>query len=230
MGLDSPVGKRLVNSLFPENRYPIIGTVQDFHFQSLRQKIQPMVFAAFQKGQRGRYLSVRIRPENVSATLKYMEDTWQEFGQGQAFEYEFFDDHFRRIYLAEQRTELIYLIFSILAISIACLGLFGLSAFITERRMKEVGVRKVLGSSISRIVLLLTGQFLKWVFIANLIAWPIAWYIMSGWLNDFVYRTNIGWWIFLIAGLIAVIMSTLTVIWQSLKVAFLNPVEVLKYE
>ena len=132
--------------------------------------------------------------------------------------------------MAEQRTELIYLIFSVLAISIACLGLFGLSAFITERRMKEVSVRKVLGASIMRIVFLLTGQFLKWVIIANLIAWPIAWFLMSHWLNDFVYRITIGWWIFLAAGIITLFIAQVTVITQTVRAAITNPAHTLKFE
>jgi putative ABC transport system permease protein len=228
--IEDPVGKILVNSLFPDNRYPILGVVEDFHFQSLRQQIQPMVFASFAQGETGRYISARIRPENVKETLSYIETAWYKFAKGQAFEYEFFDDHFKRIYLAEERTEVIFLIFSVLAIAIACLGLFGLSAFMTERRIKEVGVRKVLGSSTGSIVLLLIGQFLKWVLIANLIAWPIAWYVMNAWLENFVYKININWWIFPLAGCIVILLSMATVIYQSMKAAFTNPVNVLRYE
>ncbi|KAF5437914.1 putative ABC transport system permease protein, partial [Candidatus Methanophagaceae archaeon] len=230
MALENPVGKLLVNSLFPENKYPIIGVVEDFHFQSLKQRIQPMVFASLHEGQRGRYLSVKIRSENLTQRLSSMESTWLKFSNGQTFEYEFFDDHFERIYMAEQHTEKIFLVFSILAILIACLGLFGLTAFITERRTKEVGIRKILGSSIGSVVFLLVGQFLKWVIIATLIACPIAWFIMEKWLENYAYRTTIGGWIFIIAGALALIIAMITVSSQAIKTAIANPIKALRYE
>jgi putative ABC transport system permease protein len=230
MGLKEPVGKRLLNSLFPDNQYPILGVVEDFHFQSLRQKIQPMVFAPFTGDRVGRYLSVRIRPGNVRETLRYMEDTWQTFAGGQAFEYEFFDDHFERIYLTEKRTGRIFLVFSILAVTIACLGLFGLSAFIVERRTKEVGVRKVLGSSTGEVVFLLVKQFLKWVVIANLIAWPMAWFAMRKWLQGFAYQTRLTVWIFILSGILALGIALFTVGYQAIRAARANPVDSLRYE
>jgi putative ABC transport system permease protein len=230
MRLKDPVGKQLVNSLFPENRYPILGVVEDFHFQSLRQRIQPMVFFLFQGNETGRYLSVRIRPENRQETLQYMTETWQAFAKGQAFEYEFFDDHFQRIYLAEKRTGQIFLVFSILAVFIACLGLFGLSAFITERRTKEVGIRKVCGSSTGEVVFLLVKQFQKWVIIANLIAWPVAWFAMSKWLQGFAYQTGMSIWIFIFAAVLALFITLFTVSYQVFKAARANPVDALRYE
>jgi putative ABC transport system permease protein len=230
MGLKDPIGKRLINSLFPDNQYPILGVVEDFHYQSLRQQIQPMVFAPFTGNGGGRYLSVRIRPGNVRETLRYMEDTWQTFAGGQAFEYEFFDDHFERIYLAEKRTGRIILVFSILAVMIACLGLFGLSAFIVERRTKEVGVRKVLGSSTGEVVFLLVKQFLKWVVIANLIAWPMAWFAMRRWLQGFAYQTSLTVWIFILSGILALGIALFTVGYQAIRAARANPVDSLRYE
>jgi len=230
MGLKNPVGKLLVNSLFPENKYTIIGVVEDFHFQSFKQRIQPMVFLSMQEGQFGRYLSVKIRSENISQTLSSMEDTWQKFSNGQAFEFEFFDDHFERIYLAEKHVEKIFFLFSILAILIACLGLFGLSAYITERRTKEVGIRKILGSSIGSIVILLVGQFLKWVIVATMIACPIAWFVMEQWLENYAYRTNIAIWTFLLGSILALIIAMVTVSSQAIKTARANPVEALRYE
>jgi len=230
MGLTDPVGKRLINSLSPKNRYPVIGVVDDFHFQSLRQRIQPMVFASIPENTTGRYLSVRISPENMRETLSYIKNTWIKLSNGQAFEYEFFDSHFERIYLAEKNTEYIFFIFSILAIAIACFGLFGLSAFVAERRTKEVGIRKILGSSTQGVVLLLIKQFLKWVAIASIIAWPLAWYIMNTWLEDFAYRIEISWTIFLIATIIALIITVITVSSQAIKAAVANPVKALRYE
>ncbi|UCF63213.1 MAG: FtsX-like permease family protein, partial [bacterium] len=230
MSLEDPIGKRLVNSLFPENRYPIIGVVEDFHFQSLRQRIQPLVFSVFSGDNVGRYLSVRIRPENADVTLKFMRDTWRKFSNGQLFEYEFFDDHFKRIYLAERQTEKIFMVFSILAVIIACLGLFGLSAFIAERRTKEVGIRKVFGSSIGEVVFLLVGQFLKWVLIANVIAWPVAWLIMGKWLENFAYHTHITIGTILLSMVLALLIALLTVSYQAIRAARINPVESLRYE
>jgi putative ABC transport system permease protein len=230
MGLNDPIDKRLVNSLFPEHRYPILGVVEDFHFQSLRQRIQPMVFFLFQGNDIGRYLSVRIRPKSMQETLQYMTKTWQTFAKGQAFEYEFFDDHFQRVYLAEERTGRIFLVFSILAVFIACLGLFGLSAFMTERRTKEVGIRKVFGSSTSEVVFLLVKQFQKWVIIANLIAWPVAWFAMSKWLQGFAYQTGMSIWIFILATVLALSITLFTISYQVSKAARANPVDALRYE
>jgi len=230
MGLTDPIGIRLVNSMFPENRYSIIGVVKDFHFQSLKQRIQPMVFASLPQNSIGRFLSVRISPEEIDETLKYIEKTWLKFSNGQALEYEFFDNQFARIYLAEKNTEYLFFIFSILSIIVACFGLFGLSSFVAERRTKEVGIRKILGSSTTSVVMLLIWQFLKWVVIANIIAWPIAWYVMNSWLGDFAYRINLEWSVFLIAGIIAVIITLFTVSSQAIKAAIANPVESLRYE
>lgn len=230
MGLTDPLGQILLNSLFTEQRYPVLGVVEDFHFQSLRQRIQPLVFFRFPENQVGRYLSVKIRGEHIPETLGYLEETWQKFAGGQAFEYEFFDAHFQRIYLAEQRTGRIFLIFTVLAVIIACLGLFGLSAFITERRTREVGIRKAFGASTGRVISLLAGQFLKWVMIANLIAWPLAWIAMQRWLQGFAYRAAMSAWIFIAAAGLALLIALLTVSWQVFRAARANPVETLRYE
>ena len=230
MGLEEPVGKRLVNSIFPDNRYPVIGVVEDFHYQSLRQRIQPMVFFSFQGSNNGKYLSARVHPANINETVRFIEKTWQKYANGQAFEYEFFDDHFQRVYLAEKKTEKIFLVFSVLAVIIACLGLFGLSAFISERRTKEVGVRKVLGATTGNLISLLIGQFLKWVILANLIAWPIAWLAMEKWLQNFSYQTNITIWPFIFSIVLAAATALLTVSFQAVKAARSNPVESLRYE
>ena len=230
MALENPLGKRLVNSLFPDNRYPVIGVVEDFHFQSLRQRIQPMVFFLLNENNTGRYISVRVRPENIDETLQFMSSTWQTFANGQLFEYEFFDDHFKRVYLAERRTEKIFLVFSVLAVIIACLGLFGLSAFIAERRTREVGIRKVFGSSAHEVVLLLVGQFLKWVIIANVISWPIAWLVMGKWLEGFAYHTHITIGTILLSTVLALLIALVTVGYQAIRAARINPVESLRYE
>jgi putative ABC transport system permease protein len=189
-----------------------------------------MEFASIPKNNTGRYLSVRISHDNMKETLNYIKNIWIKYSNGQAFEYEFFDNHFERIYLAEKNTEYIFFIFSILAIAIACFGLFGLSAFVAERRTKEVGIRKILGSSTQGVVLLLIKQFLKWVAIASIIAWPLAWYIMNTWLADFAYRVEISWSIFLIATVMALLITVITVSSQAIKAAVANPVNALRYE
>jgi putative ABC transport system permease protein len=219
-----------VNSLFPDKKYPVIGVVENFHFQSMRQRIQPMVFATFSGRLGGRYLSVKIGTEDIDQSLQYIQDTWEKFAGGQAFEYEFFDDHFKRVYLAEKRTEKIFLVFSTLAIVIACLGLFSLAAFITERRTKEVGIRKVLGASTGGVMWLLVAQFIKWVIIANLIAWPMAWIVMENWLEGFAYRVDIGAGPFILSMFLALFIALLTVGLQAVRAARANPVDSLMYE
>jgi putative ABC transport system permease protein len=230
MDLEEPVGMLMINSLFNDQRYPVIGVVEDFHYQGLHQRIQPMFFMPMQENQVGRYLSVRFRSGNTADVLRVLESTWDSFAGGQAFEYEFFDDHFARVYLAEERTGRIFLTFSVLAIIIACLGLFGLSAFITERRTKEIGVRKVLGSSMAGVTVLLVGQFVKWVLIANLIAWPIAYLAMRRWLQNFAYHANLGLEIFFLSAITGLVIAVLTVSYQVIKVAVTNPVKSLRYE
>jgi len=230
IGLTDPIGKELT---FPDPNSPhftVIGVIRDFHFQSLHHPIRPMLLHKFNSRGRGRYLPLRIANQNVPATLNYIENAWRKYALNQAFEYEFFDDHFARVYLSEQKTADILLTFAIIAILIACLGLFGLATFTTEQRTKEIGIRKTLGLSVPGIVGLLVEKLTKWVLIANLIAWPVAWFVMHKWLQNFVYRTNLQVWIFLLAGVITLIIAFLTVSYQSIKAAVSNPVKSLRYE
>ncbi len=231
LGLKDPIGKRLVDrGRNPEDtRYmPIIGVVKDFNFESLHTEIRPM--AIFPIRFNGRLTAVRVSPQNIRATMSFLENTWKDFAYDQAFEYTFMDDEFARIYSAEERTAELFTSFSILAVLIACLGLFGLAAFITEQRTKEIGVRKVMGASIPSILLLLVKQFSKWVLIANLIAWPVAYLGMSSWLENFAYRIDLGWTIFILSGLISLVVSIITVGSQVIKAASLNPAESLRTE
>ncbi|HUU39145.1 MAG TPA: FtsX-like permease family protein [Candidatus Desulfaltia sp.] len=167
---------------------------------------------------------------DVQKTLYLIEQTWRKYAGGQAFEYEFFDDHFARVYLSEQKTGRIFMIFSFLAVSIACLGLLGLTAFIAEQRTKEIGIRKVLGASAPQVLLLLTRQFAVLVLIANLIAWPLAYWITRNWLQDFAYRTTLTVWIFALSAGLALLLALLTVSFQSIRAALANPVDSLRYE
>jgi len=231
MGITDPIGKSIIDlGPTPEQtrHYPIIGVMKDFHFESLHSEIRPMMILPIRFN--GRYTAVRLSPENMSNTIELMDQTWKELAYDQTFEYVFMDEDFGRLYSAEQRTSDIFTSFSVLAIMIACLGLFGLAAFITERRTKEIGIRKVMGASIFNILLLLSKQFSKWVLIANFIAWPLSYWVMNSWLQDFAYREELGLGVFLISGIIALVIAIVTVSFQVIKAATSNPVESLRYE
>lgn len=226
-GWNEPLGQFLTqpgDSLWRAN---IIGVAKDFHFESLHQQIQPLVILYQPNFQ---YLSIRLRPNNLAATVQSVEMLWQQFVPQQPFEFSFLDQDFDAQYRAEERTGKVFGIFSALAIFIACLGQFGLASFTIQKRTKEIGVRKVLGASATSIVGLLSKEFVKLVVIAVLIATPLAYFIMNRWLQDFAYRIEIGWWIFALAGGVAVMVALLTVSTQALKAALANPVEALRYE
>jgi len=233
LGLTDPVGKQITAIAPNADRsltFTIIGVMKNFHFKSLHHQINPLIVHLYGPEGRGRYVSVRIHSENIRETMTFLENTWRKFASDQAFEYEFFDDHFARIYQAEERTGQIFFSFSFLAIIIASLGLFGLAAFVTEQRTKEIGIRKVLGATESGIVFLLSRQFAKWVVLSNLFAWPIAYYFMQKWLQRFAYQTSISAWYFLFAFIVVLFVALLTVCYQTVKAARSNPVELLRYE
>jgi putative ABC transport system permease protein len=226
-GWADPLGQKLIapgDSLW---RGTVIGVVKDFHFESLHKPIQPLVllYQPFYQ-----YFSIRVLPANVAATAQLVETTWKEFAPQQPFEFSFLDQDFDALYRAEQRTGKIFGIFAVLAIFIACLGQFGLAAYMIEKRTKEIGVRKVLGASVAGIAGLLSKDFVKLVLAANLLAWPIAYFAMNKWLQDFAYRIDIGWTVFGLAGGMALVIALLTVSFQALKAALANPVDSLRYE
>ena len=224
--LESPVG--YIHTWPDGNTMQIVGVVKDFHFNSQHEKIMPMNFVWWQ------YLptvSIRVAPENIRSTLRYIEKVYQElFSEWEVFDYTFLDEYYARQYLRDERTATIIFNFAIVAVLIACLGLFGLSSFMAARRTKEIGIRKSMGASVQSVFLLLSREFLKWVIISVAIACPAGWYVMNKWLQNFAYRTNISWWIFALAILIAFLIAFGTVTWQSLKTARTNPVEALRYE
>jgi len=226
MGLEKPVvGKRFG---FWNIDGQIIGVMKDAHFQNLHYKIEPLVFKMFPGWLRRMY--VKIRSVNVSATLASLEKTWDEMNLGYPFEYRFLDEDFHNLYNSEARLGKIFKSFAALAVFIACLGLFGLASSIAEQRTKEIGIRKVLGSSTARIVALLNKEFLNCIAAANLIAWPIAYFAMQAWLQKFAYRTNIEMWIFLLSAALGLAVALLTVSLQTLRAARANPVDSLKHE
>ncbi|WEA02252.1 ABC transporter permease [Mucilaginibacter sp. SJ] len=230
LGFTNPVNKILYRNM-DGNRdhvkaYHIIGVVKDFNFNSLRENISPMIFLMDEDSGN---LSIRVNTTNLPALVDQIKSKWQGMTQSQ-FSYSFMDQDFDANYRAEQRTGTISIIFTVLAISIACLGLFGLAAYAAEQRTKEIGIRKVLGASVSAIVNTLSKDFIKLVLISIAITTPLAWYLMNKWLQDFAYRISIQWWVLALAGVVAIIIAVATVSFQSIKAALANPVNSLKNE
>ncbi|WP_428235288.1 ABC transporter permease [Gracilimonas sp.] len=224
MDLENPVGQ--VIQLWEEDT-EIIGLVKDFHFQNLRYEVEPLFFRLTDFGWAA---YVRVESDNIRETLAQIEDKYKEFNPTYPFAYEFMDEQYAALYRGEQRIGDLAKYFSIFAIIISCLGLFGLSAFTAEQRAKEIGVRKVLGASVQNLVLHLTKDFTKLVLIAIAIAIPVSWWMMDKWLSDFAYNPGLNWWIFAASGFLAVVIAWLTVSWQSIKAALVNPVQSLKSE
>ncbi len=228
LGWQTALGKKLKTNNFGKFEGTIIGVVSDFHIGSLKQEIKPLVLPYLRR--MPMYLAIRLHPGNVAEAISAVEETWKKLAPNQPFSYTFLDQDYARLYNREQQMSHVFQIFSGLAILIACLGLFGLAAFTTQQRTKEIGIRKILGASVSGIVCLLSKDFLKLVLIANLIAWPIAYYAMNQWLQSFAYRINLSIGTFILSGLIALFIALLTVSYQAIKAARANPVEALRYE
>lgn len=228
-GWDDPIGKTIYNAGDPDQfKRNVVGVVKDFHYKSLHMVIEPL-FITLDRGFY-RYLFVRVGPGDVSGTLASLENVIKTFDPDRPFEYYFLDDSFDRLYRVEEKLQKIFYNFTGLAIFIACMGLFGLASFAAEQRTREIGIRKVLGSSVSGIVILLTKEFTKWVLLANLLAWPAAWYGLTKYLDHFAYSTNLKWYMFLVSGALALIIALVTVSIQTAKAARANPVEAIKYE
>ena len=241
MGLEEPVGTQLVsNDNFlnpnPSERsiYTIVGVVKNFHFQSLHQVISPLFFIHKQRSFTpgvNNLLTVRLKPGNFQETINSISALWKQFQPEQPFRYTFLDRDWAELYEAEQKAQRVFGLFSMLAILIACMGLLGLAAYVTQQRTKEIGIRKVMGATVPNIVAMLSKDFLKLVIIALLIASPVAWYVMQNWfLEDFVYRINIAWWMFALAGVLAVFIAFFTVSYQSIRAALVNPINSLRDE
>ncbi|HSZ86278.1 MAG TPA: ABC transporter permease [Puia sp.] len=229
LGYEDPVGQKIYgfgNNNKPKS-YNIIGVVKNFNYESLRQDIGPLCFLL---GQNNGLAMFKISTGNINNLISQVENKWKTMAPGMPFSYRFLDESFNDMYRSEQRVGKIVLTFSVLAILIACLGLFGLATFIAEQRTKEIGIRKVLGASVSGIVQLLSKDFVKLVFISFVIAAPLGWYFMHKWLQDFVYRINISWWIFLLAAGLAIFIALATVSFQAIKTALMNPVKSLRAE
>jgi putative ABC transport system permease protein len=222
LGLADPVGKMINDRL-------IIGVIKDFHLHSFHKEIMPMIIDIMLMKYAGEVV-VRIKPDNISTTMNFIEDKWKEFAPDVPFDYSFFDDALEELYSEEQRFGKIISLFTLLAVFIASIGLFGLSLFIGEQRVKEIGIRKVFGSSVSRIVKLILKEYLLMVLIANLIAWPVAYFIMNKWLQNFAYHAKIDFWLYIGAAALSMFIVLMTMSFQTIKAAQTNPAETLKYE
>jgi putative ABC transport system permease protein len=229
LGYQNPVGRK-VTAFFGQREtraMEIIGLMRDFHFESLHQPIRPLALRVVQDSPT--YLLLRVQG-NIPEIIQEVERQWASFTGGQPFVYFFLDEELNARYAAEQTVGKVFATFSSLGIFIACLGLLGLAMYATEQRTKEVGIRKVLGANVPSIVSLLSREFVKLVLIANLVAWPVAYFAMQRWLENFAYRIALGLDAFILAAALAVAIAILTVSYQAIKAALANPVEALRYE
>jgi putative ABC transport system permease protein len=224
LNLKNPIGQHITNGY---GKFTIVGVVEDFNFESMRDQVGPIVLNF---GLSPSIVSVKVGGSDMKNTLADITELWKKYSPDQPIRYTFLDEQFANMYQDVQRTGSIFTSFAILAIIIACLGLFALSAFMAEQRSKEIGIRKVLGATVSNITALLSIDFIKLVFIAIAIASPIAWYGMTKWLQDFSYKIPISWWIFVLSGAVAILIALFTVSFQSIKAALMNPVRSLRSE
>lgn len=222
-GGEDPVGQRITNY----GTYEVIGVVADFNFESIRTNIAPLCMTL---GSSPTIVAVKIGGTDMPGAIRAVKGVWESLAAHQPFRYTFLDERFAQMYADVQRMGRIFTSFAVLAIIVACLGLFALSAFMAEQRSKEVSIRKVLGASVAQVTALISGDFVKLVLIAVALATPVAWWAMSQWLQDFAYRTSISWWMFPAAGLLVVLIALVTISFQSIKVAIANPVESLRAE
>jgi putative ABC transport system permease protein len=232
LGYDDPAGKKLyANS--PSNggggtvSYDIIGIVKDFHYESLKQTVGPLIFKL---GDYTPATAFKVNTSNIQGLVKDIETKWKSMAPYMPFSYQFMDESFDNMYRVEQRTGKLGLSLAIVAILIACLGLFGLATYMAEQRIKEIGVRKVLGASVSNITTMLSKDFIKLVLLSAVVAFPFSWWIMNMWLRDFAYKVTISWWVFALAGLVSILIAVLTVSSQAIKAALSNPVQSLRTE
>lgn len=229
---NDPIGQEIMftdapNGELIDKKYRVIGVINDFHYESLHSGIRPL---GIRLGDHFSYLLIKLGADNIQNTIKKIEDKYYEIEKAEPFSSFFLNETFNNAYKAERRLAKIFFYFTFIAIFIACLGLFGLASYTTEQRTKEIGIRKILGSSVKEIVGLLTKNFLKLVLISAVIAIPVAWYLMHKWLENFTYHIDLSWWIFAIASLIAVFIALITVITQAALAANENPVNSIKYE
>ncbi len=232
LGWEDPIGKTIYTFITDEETLPlkVIGVVEDYHFQSLHDPIEPAMIKIAVGNPA--FTAIRTSPGNLEKSMKKIESVWENLHPETPFDFYFLDESFDNLYESEQKMSHIFIYFTVLAIIIACLGLFGLAAFVAEQRTKEIGIRKALGASVTQLVAMITIDLTKWILLANIIAWPLSWYFLHEWLQNFAFRINMlnYIWLFILASVIAFIIAILTVVYQAIRVSGENPVNALKYE
>jgi len=231
LAITAPViGKQILWGQDKDTNYyvKIIGVAKDFHFTSMRNKIKPFGFTN-SPGNENRF-NVKLSGDNIAATMAQLESTWNSIYPGKPFQYTFMDEAFAKLYQSEARFQKVFIILVVLGIFIASLGLFALATFAAQQRVKEIGIRKVLGASVANVVGLLSMDFLKLVLIALIVAVPIGWYTMNKWLQNFAYQIHIQWWVFPLAGLLAIVIALITISFQAIKAAVAKPIKSLRTE
>jgi putative ABC transport system permease protein len=228
LGGENLVGKKLTNYSEGGTRR-IIGIVEDFHFESLHSQVKPLMIVP-QSRSDYKFMYVKIGQGAISSSIKFLKDTWKKYGSGNPFEYHFLDQTIGQLYASEKRMGKIFIDFAFLAILISCLGLFGLASFTAEQRTKEIGIRRVLGASSGNIIYTLNADFSKWVLAANVIAWPVAYFTMFKWLQNFAFKTDIRLWVFVLSAAASLAIALMTVGYQSVRAAMANPSDSLRYE
>jgi putative ABC transport system permease protein len=226
--LNPAVGRQIATGDAGESPGPIVGVVKDFHYAPLHESIGPLVIGLFNVPLTN--ISVRLQTDRLATTVTEIQKIWREFEPDRAMEFAFLNDELEAVYRFENRLSKIAGIFAGLAIFVTGLGLFGMALYTAEQRIKEIGIRKVLGATSANVVALLSKDFVKIILLANALAWPVAWLAMRRWLQDFAYRVDIEWWIFALAGGLVFVIALLTAGAQALKAALANPVEALRYE
>jgi ABC-type antimicrobial peptide transport system permease subunit len=205
----------------------VIGVVKDFNFKPVNQAIEPLVL---RYTNRGGFVVIRASPADIQNIIVSLQGVFQDVYPNFPFSYGFVDQDLSKLYVAEQQMGKLFNVFSVVSIIVSCLGLFGLATFATQKRLKEIGVRRVLGASAAGIVAMLAKDFVKLVAVALLVAFPVAWWAMNRWLDSYVYRIDVSWWMFALAGVMALLIAFLTISYQSVKAALTNPVESLRSE
>jgi putative ABC transport system permease protein len=224
-GIKDPIGKRF--SLH-STKGIIIGVIKDFHFASLKKKIEPAIFTY--QPENNWMMFVKTTGRDAPHAISAAQQAWKKYNPGFPFEYHFMDELYDNMYKTDQRSGTLFSIFAGIAILISCLGLFGLATYTAQVKVKEIGIRKVLGASVAHITAMLSKDFLTLVLTSLIIASPVAWYFMNKWLQDYVYRTHIEWWMFALAGIAALLIAFVTISFQAIKAALANPVKSLRSE
>ncbi len=234
LNLENPLGQTIDRGTLGNKDVDVIGVVKDFHFKSFHYAIEPLIIYPLDVENdtlhRATYILVKINGKNIASTLQHIQEIWKKQAAAYPFDYSFLDEDFNRLFERENTMAKVYTLFSIISVSIACLGLLGLASFFASKRTKEVGIRKIVGASIGNIAILLSRDFMKWIITAIILGSSLSWYLMHRWLQNFVYQTELNWWIFVLAGGCILIIALITVGWHLYKAATRNPVETLRYE